>query len=125
MHALPNLEYAEGSNLILERRSAESKFERFSEIVREFISIKTDVIVTVTDPMTKAAKEVTQARCLGPFCKGAKASDCDHPIISLGAAESVQTVSDSNASRAARHRGLSRTPDAVPADDGCGPTGAA
>ena len=59
VHALRDLGYVENRNLILERRSAEGKFERFPEIVRELIDNKVDVIVTVTDPMARAAKEVT------------------------------------------------------------------
>jgi putative ABC transport system substrate-binding protein len=50
----------EGENLILEWRSAEGRFERFPDIVRELVSLNVDVIVTVTTPMTKAAKDVTQ-----------------------------------------------------------------
>ena len=60
VHALRDLGYIEGRNLVLERRSAEGKFERFPEIVRELVDNKVDVIVTVNDPMTQAAKEVTQ-----------------------------------------------------------------
>jgi ABC-type uncharacterized transport system substrate-binding protein len=41
------LGYVQGQNLVLEPRSAEGKFERFPEIIRELVSIKTDVIVTV------------------------------------------------------------------------------
>jgi putative ABC transport system substrate-binding protein len=54
------LGYIEGRNLVIEWRSAEGNFERFPEIVRELVAIKVDVIVTVTNPMTKAAKDVTR-----------------------------------------------------------------
>ena len=60
VHALRDLGYVEGQNLILERRSAEGKFERFPEIIRELISNKADVIVTLANPATRAAKEATQ-----------------------------------------------------------------
>ena len=60
VHTLRELGYVEGSNLALERRSAEGKYERFPEIVRELVSLKADIIVTITNPMTKAAKEVTR-----------------------------------------------------------------
>jgi ABC-type uncharacterized transport system substrate-binding protein len=60
VHTLRELGYVEGSNLVLERRSAEGKFERFTEIVRELVSLNADVIVTITNPMTRAAKEVTR-----------------------------------------------------------------
>jgi putative tryptophan/tyrosine transport system substrate-binding protein len=61
VHALRDLGYVESQNLVLERRSAEGKFERFPEIIRELVSTKAEVIVTVTDPITLAAKEVTHA----------------------------------------------------------------
>jgi putative ABC transport system substrate-binding protein len=53
------LGYVEGQNLILERRSAEGRFERFGAIVSELVSLKADVIVTAGDPMAKVAKGVT------------------------------------------------------------------
>src|SRR5262249_9157753 len=59
VHALRELGYLEGSNLALQRRSAEGRYERFAEIVRDLVSLKADVIVTLTNPMTHAAKEVT------------------------------------------------------------------
>ena len=52
--------YVEGKNLIIEWRTAEGRFERFPEIVRELVSIPVDVIVTVYNPMTRAAKEITR-----------------------------------------------------------------
>jgi putative ABC transport system substrate-binding protein len=60
VHALRDLGYVEGRNLILERRSAEGKFERFPDIIRELISAKMDVIVTLANAATRAAKELTQ-----------------------------------------------------------------
>jgi putative ABC transport system substrate-binding protein len=53
------LGYVEGQNLILERRSAEGRFERFGAIVAELVGLKADVIVTAGDPMAKVAKGVT------------------------------------------------------------------
>lgn len=38
--------YIEGQNILVERRSAEGHSERFPSIVRELVSLKTDVIVT-------------------------------------------------------------------------------
>lgn len=60
VHTLRDLGYVEGRNFALERRSAEGKFDRFPEIIRELVSIKADVIVTLTPAMTRAAREVTQ-----------------------------------------------------------------
>jgi ABC-type uncharacterized transport system substrate-binding protein len=59
MHGLRALGYVEGQNLILERRSAEGRFERFGDIVAELVRLKADVIVTPTDTVTRAAKSVT------------------------------------------------------------------
>ncbi len=59
LHTLRSLGYVEGQNLVFERRSAEGKFERFTEIVAELVRLKTDVIVTVGTPMAQAAKQVT------------------------------------------------------------------
>ena len=60
VHGMRTLGYVEGQNIILERRSAEGKFERFPEIFRELVSKKVDVIVTFTNSLTQAAKDVTQ-----------------------------------------------------------------
>jgi len=60
VHTLRELGYVEGSTLVLERRSAEGDYERFAQIVRELVSLRADVIVTVTNPMTRAAQEVTR-----------------------------------------------------------------
>jgi hypothetical protein len=57
VHGLRALGYLEGQNLVLEHRSAGGKFERFPEIIREFVSIRVDVIVSVTNAMTRAAKD--------------------------------------------------------------------
>lgn len=49
VHGLRALGYVEGQNLILERRSAEGKFERFPDIFQELVQLKMDVIVTTTN----------------------------------------------------------------------------
>ena len=59
VQGLRALGYVEGQNLILERRSAEGRFERLGDIVAELVRLKVDVIVTVGDPMVRAAKAVT------------------------------------------------------------------
>ncbi|MBI3027980.1 MAG: ABC transporter substrate-binding protein [Candidatus Rokubacteria bacterium] len=59
LHTLGSLGYVEGQNLVFERRSAEGKFERFTEIVAELVRLKTDVIVTAGVPTAQAAKQVT------------------------------------------------------------------
>jgi putative ABC transport system substrate-binding protein len=59
VQGLRALGYVEGQNLILERRSAEGRVERFGDIVAELVRLKVDVIVTYTDAMAQAAKAVT------------------------------------------------------------------
>src|SRR5262245_11968149 len=53
------LGYVEGQNLILERRSAEGRYERFGDIVAELVRLKADVIVTGSTQLAGAAKAVT------------------------------------------------------------------
>jgi len=53
------LGYVEGQNLILERRSAEGRYERFGEIVAELVRLKADVIVTGSTQPAQTAKAVT------------------------------------------------------------------
>ena len=59
VQGLRALGYVEGQNLILERRSAEGRFERFGDIVAEFVRLRTDVIVAPGDVAPRAAKMVT------------------------------------------------------------------
>ena len=59
LQGLRALGYVEGQNLILERRSAEGRFEQLGDKVAELVRLKADVIVTVGDVMARAAKAVT------------------------------------------------------------------
>jgi ABC-type uncharacterized transport system substrate-binding protein len=59
VRGLRALGYVEGKNLILERRSAEGRFERFGDIVAELVRLRTDVIVAPGDVAPRAAKMVT------------------------------------------------------------------
>jgi len=59
VQGLRALGYVEGQNLILERRSAEGRYERFGDIVAKLVRLKADVIVTVADLIVRAAKVVT------------------------------------------------------------------
>lgn len=56
VQGLQALGYAEGQNLILERRSAEGRYGRFGDIATDLVRLKADVIVTTGVPMTRAAK---------------------------------------------------------------------
>src|SRR5262245_5329717 len=58
-HGLRALGWVEGQNLILERRSAEGRFERFGDIVAELVRLNTDVIVAPGDLIPRAATAIT------------------------------------------------------------------
>jgi putative ABC transport system substrate-binding protein len=51
LHGLRDLGYAEGRNLILERRSLEGEPDRIDQIVRDFVRLKADVIFIPHSPM--------------------------------------------------------------------------
>ena len=73
VHEMRRLGYTEGDNLILDRRSAEGKAERFEEILAELLRLKPHVLITLGVPMTLAAKKLTTAV----------------PIVSLGVEDPV------------------------------------
>jgi putative tryptophan/tyrosine transport system substrate-binding protein len=52
--------YVEGQNAVVERRFAEGRAERISEIATELVRLKLDVIVTSTDVAIAAVKRQTQ-----------------------------------------------------------------
>ena len=57
--ALRDLGYIEGSNLVIEYRSADGRAERFSELAAELVRLKVDLIVTRGTPAARAAKDAT------------------------------------------------------------------
>jgi putative tryptophan/tyrosine transport system substrate-binding protein len=59
LQSLRELGYVEGQNLVFERRSAESRFERIPDIVAELIRLRVDVIVTTGTPAVRAARAAT------------------------------------------------------------------
>jgi putative tryptophan/tyrosine transport system substrate-binding protein len=61
VHAMRDLGYVEGRNLVLEHRSAGGRWERFDEILTGLVARKVDVIVTIGNDMTLAATRVTSA----------------------------------------------------------------
>ena len=73
VHELRRLGYTEGSNLILDRRSAEGKDDRFEAIVAELLALKPHVLITLGTPMVLAAKKLTTSV----------------PIVSLGVSDPV------------------------------------
>ena len=59
--ALQDRGYVEGRNLIVERRYAEGRDERYPALAAELIRLRADVIVTTTGPGTEAAKAATSS----------------------------------------------------------------
>jgi putative ABC transport system substrate-binding protein len=56
---LGELGYAEGRNLIIERRYAEGRAERFQEFAAEMVRLNVDIIIVVTTPAALAVKNAT------------------------------------------------------------------
>jgi putative tryptophan/tyrosine transport system substrate-binding protein len=56
---LRELGYVEGQNLIIERRYAEGRAERFQEFAAEMVRLKVDIIIVITTPAALAAKNAT------------------------------------------------------------------
>ena len=56
---LRNLGYVEGQNLLVERRSAEGKYDRLPEIFAELVRLRMDVLVAGSTPAAHAAKQAT------------------------------------------------------------------
>jgi putative ABC transport system substrate-binding protein len=57
--SLRALGYVEGQNIVVERRYAQGKAERFQEFAAEMVRLKVDLIITSTTPAALAAKNVT------------------------------------------------------------------
>lgn len=55
---LRRLGYIEGQNLAIDRYSAEGHHERYADIVRKIVASKPDLIVTGTNPVVLALKEI-------------------------------------------------------------------
>ena len=56
---LRELGYVEGQNIIIERRYAEGRPERFQEFAAEMVQLKADLIITTTTPAALAARNAT------------------------------------------------------------------
>ena len=59
LQSLRELGYVEGRNLVLEWRFSEGRNERFADFAAEFVRLKVDLIVTVSNPGAQAAKKAT------------------------------------------------------------------
>ena len=58
---LRELGYVEGQNIIVERRYAEGRAERFKEFAAEMVRLKADVVITSTTPAALALRNATTA----------------------------------------------------------------
>jgi putative ABC transport system substrate-binding protein len=58
--ALQQLGYAEGQNLLIERRFAEGKRDRLPMLARELVQVRMDVIVAISTDAIRAARDATQ-----------------------------------------------------------------
>jgi putative tryptophan/tyrosine transport system substrate-binding protein len=59
LQGLRELGYVEGQNLIVERRYAGGRVERFQEFAAEMVRLKADVIIVVTTPAAFAVRNAT------------------------------------------------------------------
>jgi putative ABC transport system substrate-binding protein len=57
--SLRNLGYMEGTNIVIEFRWAEGKYDRLPDLAIELVRLKIDVLVTYSTPGTQAAKRAT------------------------------------------------------------------
>jgi putative ABC transport system substrate-binding protein len=93
---LHDLGYAEGRNLVVERRYAEGRAERFPEFAAEMVRLKADIIIVTTTPAALAVKKATTAipvvfpNAISPVDSGVVAS-LAHPgdNVTGGAAQTV------------------------------------
>jgi putative ABC transport system substrate-binding protein len=56
---LRDLGWVEGKNLVVERRFADGKPERYADMAAELVRLKVDLLVPITTPATIAAKNAT------------------------------------------------------------------
>jgi putative tryptophan/tyrosine transport system substrate-binding protein len=56
---LRELGYSEGKNLVVERRYAEGRSERFQEFAAEMVRLKVDIVIVTTTPAALAVKKAT------------------------------------------------------------------
>ncbi|MGE5202694.1 MAG: ABC transporter substrate-binding protein, partial [Acidobacteriota bacterium] len=58
---LRDLGYVEGTNIVVEYRSADSKIERFQGLAAELVKLNVDLIVASNTPAARAARQATGA----------------------------------------------------------------
>jgi putative tryptophan/tyrosine transport system substrate-binding protein len=59
-HALRELGWVEGQNIVIERRFAEGRFDRLPDLATELVRLKVEVIVAGVTPAAVAAKNATR-----------------------------------------------------------------
>jgi putative ABC transport system substrate-binding protein len=75
VRVLAGLGYSVGRNLVIESRAANNQLERLPKLAEELVESGVDVIVTISYPAARAAKDATTAV----------------PIVAYGAADPVET----------------------------------
>jgi len=58
--AMRELGYVEGRNIVIERRYAEGRAERFERFAQEMVQLKADLIIVTTTPAALAAEKATK-----------------------------------------------------------------
>src|SRR5215510_11172466 len=58
---LRELGYIDGQNIVIEYRDAEGEMDRLPDLAADLVRLDVNVIVTTTDPGTRAAKRATAA----------------------------------------------------------------
>ena len=78
---LKDLGYLEGRNVTIDARWAEGKYARLPDLVAELIRLDADVIVALTTPAARAAKQATTTI---PIVVGLVADPVGSGIVSTG-----------------------------------------
>src|SRR5262249_38963007 len=58
---LRDLGYTEGQNMVIDFRNAEGQVDRLPDLAADLVRLGADVIVTATEPATRAVKKATTA----------------------------------------------------------------
>jgi putative ABC transport system substrate-binding protein len=58
---LRDLGYVDGQNMVIDFRNAEGQVDRLPDLAADLVRLGADVIVTATEPATRAAKKATTA----------------------------------------------------------------
>jgi len=78
LEALKNLGYAEGRNLVIESRFADTKMDQLPRLARELVASGVEIIVTIGTPTVQAAKDATTAI---PIVMAGSADPVEHKLV--------------------------------------------